>query len=110
MKKPKKYLLNPEWVESQKEKHFDSICLWEGTAGAMQVYPQRFGRRVPEEGAWILVIDPPSGTPITIEPLSVYYAIPEDYLSSTPPRHRVNILTREGMLYLWPHEYIIVST
>jgi len=61
-------------------------------------------KELPEDGAWIMVLLPPN-CEYTVEPLSIYFAVPD----TTGPRYKARILCRQGPLWLWPHEYTIIE-
>jgi hypothetical protein len=126
---PEKYILNPEYLEHHrkysKEGFIDEI--YAGTslllgghgnpfaaceaarAELMAYFPEDYGAKIPEEGGWILVTNPPH-TEIKVNRFSIWFAMPE----VRPGRngftmHLARILTPEGNLWLWPHEYSVVQ-
>jgi hypothetical protein len=86
-----------------------------GNAERQQLRPEEYSKEI-DEGAWIIVIDPPN-TEYTVEHLSCWYALPDPYHHEkthrrsefTVVRYRVRILTPKGPLWLWPHEYIVLK-
>ena len=101
--------LNPEWVEYQKEQRLAAASQFGGVPAVMQLEPEEWGKKVGEEGAWVIVMMPPP-TEYTVEPLSIWYAVEDEYSRDDGVRfYRVRILTPDGPLWLWPHEYTILQ-
>ena len=94
---------------------YESAGLFGGIAEMMQIKPELHGKDLAKDGDWIIVIAPPRGTEYTVEHLSCWYAVPDPYVvthadSKIPPHHhyRVRLLTPNGLLWLWPHEYVVL--
>lgn len=72
-------------------------------------FPEDFGSDIPEEGCWVLVKTPPC-TEIRISKFSIWYALPVVRPQSNGfSLHLAKILTPDGDLCLWPHEYVKVD-
>lgn len=128
---PAKYLdpvaktdINPEWLEWAKDAAYDTCIAM--NMDPTTYFPEDAGKEIPEEGAWVMVLDVPHTE------LSARFDVP---LMSTwrARRHSANyghlrsswasgkvmtlpftpqqavIATPEGDLHLWPHEYTVIS-
>lgn len=62
---------------------------------------------LPEGGGWVLVKNPP-GTEYTVEPLSLWFAEAWPMDGDLVP-YRIKVVTPQGMLGLFPHEYAAVD-
>lgn len=83
-------------------------------------FPAEYKKELPIKGGWIMVNQsvPVSNAPI---PYSVYFAKPDPVYQEVTlkvkgsnklfrvPYYRVKIATEQGDLWLWPHEYIIIT-
>lgn len=115
--KPSKYLktTNPdyeEWLASpqRREAFKDAITSFHQSFGVSNInaeiemhFPGE--NEIPENGSWILVTSPPN-TEIRVKKFSLWYAMPEIRKSGRDyPVKLAKILTPEGNLWLWSHEY-----
>ena len=64
--------------------------------------------KVPEDGAWILVKDPPA-TEYTVPPMSIWFATPWPMQDVRLEPHRVKIVTPRGDLGIYPCEYSMIE-
>ncbi|MFG3403735.1 hypothetical protein [Streptomyces sp. NPDC048142] len=82
-------------------------------------YPEHDGKQIPDEGAWIIVVEEPCTELMSrfrIPPLSMWRARPHELNSgairidgaSIAPKQAV-IATPGGDLHLWPHEYVVAE-
>lgn len=112
--------LTPEQRDELESQAMDEVAsslgvfpLWKGEdpmqAGICRVkeFSDYFpgANKLPEEGAWIMVTDPPC-TEYTVPPLSMWFASPwpqDGHRGHTI--HRVKIVTPRGELGLFPREY-----
>lgn len=128
---PKKYVdarrtrATDEWIAWDEERraevaeegweHLASMGYEPGT-----YYPEQIGKAIPEEGAWILVLEEPH-TPIRdhfrLPLLSMWRARPHEMNAGrvelargvhVSPKQAV-ITTPAGDLHLWPHEYLVAT-
>lgn len=108
---------NPDWEESEDARtEVGKICdaqqsMSGGDNDFISYYPQDFGRKIEEGGAWIQVLNPPQ-TEYTVPPFSVWYAAPwpmDRSMIKNVPIKRVQIVTPKGTLGLFPREYSIVK-
>ena len=127
---PKKYLdsrktkVNPEWLtwdDERRRQAAEDLELFAASAGydPSMYFPEREGKAIPEEGAWIIVVEEPHTvlrSQFRVPPLSMWRARPYE-LNSGPLRHngvtvypkQAVIATPAGDLHLWPHEYIVAK-
>lgn len=131
---PKKYLdarqteINPEWLawdDDRMHKAADDGYIAAINIGAepSTYFPEKDGKAVPEDGAWIIVVEEPMTelrSRFRIPPLSMWRARPHQLNSGAIvvghgkesvkfyPKQAV-ITTPGGDLHLWPHEYIVVD-
>lgn len=79
-------------------------------------YPEESGKKLPEDGAWIILlmdvhvgrqIDADTYEGIDIPHLSVWYAMPN--MTRQSALHQAVIQTRSGAVHVWPHEYNLFS-
>lgn len=133
-KAPKKYLdarqtqVNPEWLEWDDARRLRvsedgyEIAMTIGAEPSMY-FPEQDDKAVPEDGAWIIVIEEPVTelqSRFRIPPLSMWRARHHQLNSGAIvvgrgreavkvyPQQAI-IATPGGDLHLWPHEYIIVD-
>ncbi|WP_406004620.1 hypothetical protein [Streptomyces sp. NBC_00987] len=82
-------------------------------------FPEQDGRAVPEDGAWIIVVEEPFTelrSRFRVPPLSMWRARPHELNTGAivlkgveiHPKQAV-IATPGGDLHLWPHEYVVVD-
>lgn len=128
-KRPPKKIVNPEYsewmLENRKPQFIDQLymgaqLLFSGTSNPFAAYeaasaeraiyfPEDFNADIPEIGAWILVKRPPF-TEVKISRFSVWYALPDQRPGERGfVMHLAKILTPDGSLWLWPHEYSVVK-
>lgn len=133
-KTPKKYLdarrtqVNPEWLEwddARRLKVADDGYILAASIGAepSMYFPEEDDKAIPEEGAWIIVVEEPMTELMSrfrLPPLSMWRARPHQLDSGAIavghgretvkiyPKQAV-IATPGGDLHLWPHEYIVVD-
>lgn len=105
-RKAPKWILNPKWLppESQADK-LAVIAIMDGGRAMENIFPDAFGKTIATDGEWVLVTDPPSSTPYTVEPFSAWFAFPDPLVTRGVSRYRVKILKPEGELWLWAFEY-----
>lgn len=120
MSKPRKFepgtrQVRQEWVGFQEERLIEQIeC--ERPGEVQSYFPEAFDKRIPEEGAWIFVIDPPVtelSARFEVPLLSIWRARPDESSTGrlkvpggrTFSRHLAVIRTPGGDLWLHPHEY-----
>lgn len=129
MSAPRKYLdkkrtkVSPEWMKWAEEQHEQaSDFAWRHIASLGydpdMYFPELVEKDIPEEGAWILVIEEPFTelrSRFRVPLLSMWRARPHELDSggvqiakglSIYPQQAV-ITTPGGDLHLWPHEYIV---
>lgn len=114
-----------EAIDNFIENRIDSIFTGTSKGEEERYYPERFNKRLPKMGGWIMVVDeiPVSeeARPVTY---SVYFAKPDLIINKLKleetfrrkskevsiPYYRVLITTENGTkLNLWPHEYIYIQ-
>lgn len=105
-----KYILNPDFQESEADKKEQRELFWQGPNASIaefeNKFPEDFDKKLPPEGRWIQVIHPPN-CEITVPPFSIWFAVPwEDNCSS---KNRAKIVTPSGSLGLWPCEYAAIN-
>lgn len=89
----------------------EEALIFETHSEVERYFPERYGKKIPEEGAWIMVTTIPR-TEIRVQQFSMYYAMEVErnydsrYMVS---QHLARILTDEGDLMLWPEEYVVVK-
>ncbi|WP_424863026.1 hypothetical protein [Streptomyces sp. MMS24-I29] len=133
-KAPKKYLdsrrtqVNPEWQAWDDERR--RLAADEGWQVAASIgaepsmyFPEQEGKAIPEEGAWILVVEEPMTelrSRFRVPPLSMWRARPHELNSGAItvghgrqavqvyPKQAI-IATPGGDLHLWPHEYAVAD-
>ncbi|MFC9755168.1 hypothetical protein [Streptomyces sp. NPDC056921] len=82
-------------------------------------FPEQDGKAVPEDGAWIIVVEEPFTelrSRFRVPPLSMWRARPHELNTGAivlkgvkiHPK-QVIISTPGGDLHLWPHEYVVVD-
>lgn len=127
---PKKYVdakrthVTPEWVEWDRQRR--EAVIEDAPYAAMSVgfdpgvyFPEEENKLIPEEGAWIIVIEEPHTelqTRFRIPPLSMWRARHNELNSGAFvhagikfwPQQAV-IATPGGDLHLWAHEYIVAK-
>lgn len=131
---PKKYLdakrtqVNPEWLAWDEER--ERVAADDGWQIAAAIgsepsmyFPEQDGKAIPEEGAWIIVVEEPHTVlrdRFRVPELSMWRArahelndgaITVGYGKSKTkvfPKQAV-IATPAGDLHLWPHEYIVAE-
>lgn len=103
-----RFMICPEWQGSE-EQQDEAMRMSLSPEDYYTLCPEAIHSRVPPEGAWIMIKDPPT-TEFTVPCLSMWYALPDDKQTHVPGqiRHRVKILTPLGTLWLWPYEYVVV--
>lgn len=133
-KAPKKYLdarqtqVNPEWLEWDDARRLRvsedgyEIAMTIGAEPSMY-FPEQDDKAIPEDGAWIIVIEEPVTelqSRFRIPPLSMWRARHHQLNSGAIlvghgreavkvyPQQAI-IATPGGDLHLWPHEYIVVD-
>jgi hypothetical protein len=128
---PKKYadarrtIITDEWLSWEAQQHEDnSDDGWFEAAHAgydpSMFFPEKDGKAIPDDGAWILVIEEPNTemrSRFRVPPISMWRARRHE-LSDSPlttstgakffPQQAV-IATPAGDLHLWPHEYVIAT-
>lgn len=131
---PKKYLdarktqVNPEWLvwdDDRRERVVEEGYLKVAsiTGEPSMYFPEKDGKAIPEEGAWIIVVEEPTTELMSrfrIPPLSMWRARAHTLNSGAMrvgsgkdavrvyPKQAV-IQTPGGDLHLWAHEYIVVD-
>lgn len=119
--------VNPEWRawrDRQREAVLDSAGLMIASTGSLidTYMPERDGKLIPPEGAWIIVLEEPSTvlqSRFRLPPVSLWRARPHTLevggvrveghgVSAEHFPHQAVIVTPGGDLHLWPHEYVIV--
>lgn len=131
---PRKYLdadrveVNPQWLEWRDEQTRDAveaapqIFAYRGIDPAVY-FPAAYDKDIPEEGAWILVLEEPfteMRARFRVPLLSMWRARPHVLDGGTvvlgrrnrPIRlrpHQAVITTPGGDLHLWPHEYALAG-
>jgi hypothetical protein len=128
---PKKYadarrtVITDEWHEWEADRHAEAIDDgWEEAmdAGleAEKYFPERDGKAIPEDGAWILVLEEPHTEMkdrFTVPPISMWRARKHEVNAAAFttrsgvkfwPQQAV-ITTPGGDLHLWPHEYAMAT-
>jgi hypothetical protein len=129
--KPKKYadvrrtVVTDEWLEWDADRRAEAAeDGWEEAASAgldpAIYFPEKDGKAIPEEGAWIVVIEEPHTemkSRFSVPPLSMWRArkneVNEGHFTTSQgvtfsPQQAV-IATPAGDLHLWPHEYIVAT-
>jgi hypothetical protein len=122
---PKKYLdaarteINPDWMQWARAAAQD----WcDDTYNDYSTYfPEEYGKAIPDEGAWIMVLDVPHtelSSRFEVPVMSTWrarrhscnFGHPQSGKTVLPftPQQAV-ISTPGGDLHLWPHEYTIIS-
>jgi len=122
-KAPPKTIPNPERVEYDRKRRCELYEL-----GAAQFdYPEDFGKKLPDDGAWIITlmnirvgrlvgtrvsgkegregerVEERLVEEIEIPYLSVYFAVPT--MTTNSGLHQAIIQTPKGSVHVWPHEY-----
>lgn len=131
MAAPKKYLdrdrvvVNPEWLEWRKAEYEETIdygmrAIASAGFDPESYYPEEFDKKIPDEGAWILILEEPFTelrSRFEVPLLSMWRARRHELDSGAVhvsknltlrPQQAV-ISTPGGDLHLWPHEYVIAS-
>lgn len=125
-----KMIVDPAWKDSDEGSEYFRIqrmqvreqCVTNHDAFE-DYYPEEYGKKLPEEGAWIIIlmnvrVGKSTGSHnqnnvehITVPHLSVWFALPGQ-ASITHYHHRYPaqaiIQTPQGEVRIWPHEYNIV--
>jgi hypothetical protein len=114
-------VVSEEWLEQAKEATIEA-CYHLGNDPA-QYFPEDYGKEIPDEGAWICVIEVPfTALEFDVPLLSMWRARRHHcsfggirigngvrpILSPWRPQQAV-ITTPGGDLHLWPHEYSIIE-
>ncbi|MEV7952952.1 hypothetical protein [Streptomyces sp. NPDC088141] len=114
----------PEWQESDAEccaEAADEGRFLAASIGAepSMYFPEQDGKAVPEDGAWIIVVEEPFTelrSRFRVPPLSMWRARPHELNTGVivskgvkiHPKQAI-IATPGGDLHLWPHEYVVVD-
>lgn len=131
MRAPRKYTdkdrtkISPEWMDWAKKTHEEAVENGYRHVASLgydpsMYFPEEDGKDIPEEGAWILVIEEPHTelrSRFRVPLLSMWRARPHKLNGgaipiaqglSVYPKQAV-ITTPGGDLHLWPHEYVIAT-
>lgn len=120
-------IVNPEWLAARDEARKnlgDAAHDFMAFGHNVETYlPEQYGKHIPDEGAWVLVLDEPLTelrSRFRVPLLSMWRARRHELNSgrikvseggfdfSLAPQQGV-IATPGGDLHLWPHEYIIAN-
>ncbi|WP_371793097.1 SufD family Fe-S cluster assembly protein [Streptomyces sp. NBC_01471] len=114
----------PEWqawdAERRAEAADDGFFLAASIGAEPSMYfPERDGKAVPEDGAWIIVVEEPFTelrSRFRVPPLSMWRARPHELNAEAIVSRGVKIHPKQaiiatpgGDLHLWPHEYVVVD-
>ncbi|MCX5103495.1 hypothetical protein [Streptomyces sp. NBC_00439] len=127
---PKKYAgssrtqVSPEWQTwdaERRDEAADEGYFLAASIGAepSMYFPEQDGKAVPEDGAWIIVVEEPFTelrSRFRVPPLSMWRARPHELNTDAivlkdveiHPQQAI-IATPGGDLHLWPHEYVVVD-
>ncbi|MGW5929353.1 hypothetical protein ACWF2L_24345 [Streptomyces anulatus] len=115
----------PERWEREKENRTDvldveSLVAESGGTEPSTYFPEQDGKAVPEEGAWIIVVEEPFTelrSRFRIPLLSMWRARPHTVNTGAIVSKGVKIYPKQavittpgGDLHLWPHEYVVVRS
>lgn len=127
---PKKYAdarrtqVTPEWLawdENRRANASDDGWFAAASIGfdPSMYFPEQDGKSIPEDGAWILVIEEPVTelrSRFRVPHLSMWRARPHELNSGALTSNGVRIYPKQaiiatpaGDLHLWPHEYIVAE-
>jgi hypothetical protein len=119
-----KYVLNPAYIGSEEwelEREDIKDTLTSNHECIEDYFPEDYGKRIPEEGAWIMLlmsvyvgkaIGNGKSEKVTVPHLSMWFALPT--LSQSGDhfgvrRSKAIIQTPQGEVHIWPHEYTVVN-
>lgn len=128
---PKKYsdarrtVISDAWLAWEAERHEAAVeAAWEEALDhgldPGTYFPERDGKAIPEEGAWIIVVEEPHSelkSRFRVPPVSMWRARSHElnrggFTGSTGVRFNPKqavIATPGGDLHLWPHEYVVAK-
>ena len=114
-----------EYRARLKEKHkydIEESCMFGSPMQDLEMYyPEDYGKAIPKEGAWIMVLDTHSfgksdsdrkTSSLWVKALSFYYAKPvvKNFDSDWQVGQKLaQIITKQGEALLYPHEYNVVG-
>jgi hypothetical protein len=118
-----KFIPNPEYIGSPEwEEEKEAAKDWLSNAGepAEDYFPEDFGKQLPEEGAWIMLLmsvhvgkltTTGKTESITVPHLSIWFALPTISPNGYGghKRRKAIIQHPKGEVHVWPHEYTIVK-
>jgi hypothetical protein len=120
---PPKYILNPAYLESEVyaediERQIDGMVRMGECAE--DYFPERYGKALPEEGAWIMLLmsvhvgrltTEGKTERITVPHLSMWFALPtvSQHGHDDLKMKKAVIQTPQGEVHIWPHEYTVVK-
>ncbi|WP_326742838.1 hypothetical protein [Streptomyces sp. NBC_01768] len=114
----------PEWQERDAERCAEAADEGRFLAASIgaepsMYFPEQDGKAVPEDGAWILVVEEPFTelrSRFRVPPLSMWRARPHELNTGAIVSKGVKIHPKQaiistpgGDLHLWPHEYVVVD-
>lgn len=117
--------VTPEWLDwYAQQQELASTEGWEDLAAAgyepSMYFPDMDGKAIPEEGAWILVVEEPYTelrARFRVPLLSMWRARPHTLNSGGVSTHGITvhpkqavIATPAGDLHLWAHEYVVATS
>lgn len=82
---------------------------WE--AEYMSYYPEDYNRKLPRDGAWVMII---KDVPVKFSPekYTIFYAKPvakdRNIYGGKYKSWKAKIIANDQELYLWPHEYVVI--
>lgn len=110
------------WDLEEQEQHEEYAYRHAASLGfdPSMYFPEKDGKKIPEEGAWILILEEPYTelkSRFTVPLLSMWRARPHELDSGglqvakdrTMYPQQAIISTPGGDLHLWPHEYVIAT-
>ena len=107
MSRVKKFILNPEYVEDQKRRRYEtSFAMGSHDYPAEDRWPDEYGKKLPDDGGWIIIrrkINDATTFHITVPHLLVWFATPT--MVNHSDLHQAIIQTPDGAVHVWPHEY-----
>jgi hypothetical protein len=118
-----KYILNPEYLRSEGYASELELtkCQLAGMGECVEDYfPEDYGKALPEEGAWIMLLmsvhvgkltTEGKTEHVTVPHLSMWFALPTVSPSGCLDlkKKKAIIQTPQGEVHIWPHEYTVVK-